>query len=62
MLIERLCNDFLEQYFGNQIRTGWRNDISDLKEFGHNDINKGIQFNLSITFGNTKDWYDSILW
>ena len=43
VLIERFCQDPLEEYFGNQRKLGKRNDNPDMKMFGYNNNTIRVQ-------------------
>ena len=59
VLAERICQDVLEEYFGNQRKLGNRNDNPDIHQCGYNANTLGIQRNISCTSGNTKGRYDN---
>ena len=53
-LTERLFQDSLEEYFGNQRKIGRRNDNPDTRMFGYNDNTIRIQRIVSCHSGNTR--------
>ena len=58
VLMERFCQDPLEQYFDNKRKIGRRSDNPDIQQFGYSDNMIRIQRNVSHTSANTRGCYD----
>lgn len=54
VLTERLCQDTVEEYFGNQRKLGRRSDNPDIHTFGYNNNAIRIQRQVSCQSGNTR--------
>ena len=54
VLMERFCQDPVEEYFGNQRKLGRRSDNPDIRTFGFNDNTIRIQRTISCQSRNTR--------